>query len=1671
MFFKKLLSIIIALFFPVLLSAITFLPVNALGAASGTAELEVISDPETGCVSAVKGAVNLTSDDTSYWDYIWPNGTLAEYGYYIDGQRSGNQQNIVFWYSCSHQDDDYCLENQFGRERVILDSSHFPGLSAGLHEVSIRLTDIYHIRGAWPFNDPKKRVGGIIAEKSCHIYVDENGCQTLVPDEELNRGQNRKRCASMQLDPINIGIGNLYQAETDFSFPTVKGFFGFKRAYNSRSASDGVLGFGCTHNYSASVVTDYNEDKHLKIQRGDGGVTKFTQSIPAVYPNTDNIEVIQYRSLSDPASYVFEYKSYDASGGTVTGWKQHRPDGAEYHFNADGKLVKITADSSVTDLTYLNDQLHTVTDNATGRIITFIYDNSRIDKIAGPVTEAVPDGIWVDYDYVNGNITEVTYPDGSGHIYEYDDPGDEHNLTAKKDKTGRQLSSWTYDAHDRAYINTAYDGRGGSIEYQAGSKVKVTDAYGVERTYTYKIINGQVMVTDVEGEPDCTGCVNGTPIRYEHDLDMNVTEKEYANGRIDKFEDFDARGNARTVRYAAGDPDERVVYKTWHPSLNSVLSRREAGLLQGDKETIYDYDDPDADGDTDAPNENPTLHKYRRIEKGFTQNANGDTVPYEYITTYDYFDNGRLKSIDGPESGDQDKTSYTYHADGSLNTVTQPLIGTLTYTDYDAAGNVGTVTDVCGVAAQYKYDGRNRRISTSKNGHVDAASYNTAGQKEYDIVGGVSENGAVTGGIKTEYEYYDDPDEPYKFGRLKKTVCFSDDYRFYDYDDQGDRIEASIYETHEGVTKKQLYLRYDYQGDAENPAPKPGKLWKEIYPNESATVYEYDTMGNMESVTDAEGKITAYGYDRFNRLGTMTEAAHLAEEFRALTDYQYDTHGNLRQVTDAEVNQTVYVYDDQGRIVTRTSPDTGVTRYVYDAAGNLTTLTDAENITKTFQYDYLNRLTQIICPDTELNIGYSYDQGAFGKGHLTGSAFPDGIADFTFNADGLRQSKTTVINSLSYETGYTYHPFGLAETVTYPSDLTVEYVPDNNGQITDVNINGQPFITDIQYRPFGPLTLMAMENQTLIMQQSYDLRYQTKSITVFKIPQENADATESSADSSFPEPTEPAFALKTETGPESAIKANISGKNQPPGFMPENVKKKRRFKNKKLRKKMPHRQTKNGPGRKLNKKMAPDFRLKKGPENKFIEGMKPKLRSKKVLEAEPGKVISASPPLTQSMNSNGDKGVIADPLRGNGDNYYLADYEYTYYDNGNVKTVDGLSIPGMSGHTSSYTLVPNKGNRLESVTTGDRAVTYSYDDNGCITSDGTRTFVYNQHNRLIKVKEGETVIAEYAYNGFNQRIKKVASGITTHYHYDQWGCLIAESKGDGTPLRDYIYLNGERIAMKIYGNQAGYYYFINDHLGTPQQIIDSEGTVVWKAAYQPFGEAQILVETVVNNFRFAGQYFDSETGLHYNHHRYYVPQTGRYLTPDPIGLDGGINLFSYVLNDPLNWIDPEGLRLRLTGSSEEKQRLFDILTGMGCGQLTMDSSGNISGSFSEDECSPCQCLKEIIQSPKYVKAGFSEEAYLYGGASWSNRNATASLAPEYKKNGQTYYTYTQKPRSWREWPGGGPQVPYHAEGALAHELLGHACDFVRGDNGQHEGNAKNQANKIRKMHGWPERWR
>ena len=191
--------------------------------------------------------------------------------------------------------------------------------------------------------------------------------------------------------------------------------------------------------------------------------------------------------------------------------------------------------------------------------------------------------------------------------------------------------------------------------------------------------------------------------------------------------------------------------------------------------------------------------------------------------------------------------------------------------------------------------------------------------------------------------------------------------------------------------------------------------------------------------------------------------------------------------------------------------------------------------------------------------------------------------------------------------------------------------------------------------------------------------------------------------------------------------------------------------------------------------------------------------------------------------------------------------------------------------------------------------------------------------------------------------------------------------------------------MKVGGN---YYFYHNDHLGTPQKLTGVNGAVVWSAKYESFGKTTVEVEAVESNLRFPGQYFDEETGLHYNYHRYYDPRTGRYLTPDPIGLEGGINLFAYVNNNPINETDPLGL-CEVIGEYIQKPTaevtdwsLVGIMwarlnpggkIGIGLAGLTFSVTGTVSGSIEctktcIDECDEEKVDKWIISGSASVTA-------------------------------------------------------------------------------------------------------
>ena len=225
------------------------------------------------------------------------------------------------------------------------------------------------------------------------------------------------------------------------------------------------------------------------------------------------------------------------------------------------------------------------------------------------------------------------------------------------------------------------------------------------------------------------------------------------------------------------------------------------------------------------------------------------------------------------------------------------------------------------------------------------------------------------------------------------------------------------------------------------------------------------------------------------------------------------------------------------------------------------------------------------------------------------------------------------------------------------------------------------------------------------------------------------------------------------------------------------------------------------------------------------------------------------------------------------------------------------------------------GNRLVSLSdqnTGE-VESRTYNSGGTVQEGNGLSYRYDTERRPTQVSRDGQVIARYAYNAFGERVRKEivrdAGGTQIRYALFDGPRLGAEADETGKIIAQYVYIDATRAVAKLEGKNI--YAIHSDHLATPRRMTDTQGNVVWSAYIEPFGRARILLETVRLDLRLPGQWFDEETGTHYNYYRDYDPDQGRYMTSDPIGLSGGVNTYLYAFADPLSLIDPLGLRVIL----------------------------------------------------------------------------------------------------------------------------------------------------------------
>ena len=185
------------------------------------------------------------------------------------------------------------------------------------------------------------------------------------------------------------------------------------------------------------------------------------------------------------------------------------------------------------------------------------------------------------------------------------------------------------------------------------------------------------------------------------------------------------------------------------------------------------------------------------------------------------------------------------------------------------------------------------------------------------------------------------------------------------------------------------------------------------------------------------------------------------------------------------------------------------------------------------------------------------------------------------------------------------------------------------------------------------------------------------------------------------------------------------------------------------------------------------------------------------------------------------------------------------------------------------------------------------------------SYTYDFENRLIRVQY-PGMDAQYKYDPLGRRTEKDVNGEISRFVYDGDNIIV---EYDGTGAVKSRYLFNRAIDDPLSVEQGGsIYYYHKDGLGSITELTDSTGTVVKTYRYNSFGEIYAQSGSFNQPFTFTGREYDPESGLYYYRARYYDPVAGRFLTRDPIKFKGGINLYNYVRNNPINRFDPCGLK-------------------------------------------------------------------------------------------------------------------------------------------------------------------
>lgn len=1042
------------------------------------------------------------------------------------------------------------------------------------------------------------------------------------------------------------------------------------------------------------------------------------------------------------------------------------------------------------------------------------------------------------------------------------------------EKSGEQ---YFFDDAKYGKVTAMTDRNGNKITftYQDSLLVKVQDAVG--HTLNFSYTDGLLRTATASFHKGC--------ISYEYDGLRRLKKRTDALGNSTLYsydkqnricEITDANGHKTLIAYNNGGMVSRMKTDVSDKSIR----------YEGDKTVFIDYT---------APQNQYSYYRWdsqgRVIEKVGLCCGIQSTLEYDdddnvvkrtdangNITSYTYDDRGNMLSLTDALGNSE---RYTY--DDKFNQVTsfQDKNGNGYRFAYDTKGNLKSLSGPLGFSNSFTYNDKGWPLNTTDaNNNVTATTYNADGTtaKVMDAAGNTTSYSfdecgnilTMTDGRSNTTSYaYDNNNQIIsqtdalgntstlsydKVGNIVRVKNAKNQIRAYSYDALGNVLTMTdpmggVY-TYKYDGKGNVLSVTDPMGNEQIFAwNEKNKLTSQTNAAGEKTGYDYDAKGNLVAVFQPNGNTLNYFYDKLDRI------EQLSDNMGVIAKYTYDGNGNQLSVTDGLDRTMTYTYDALNRKTSEALPSGATTKYHYDNNSNLLSVTDALSHVTSYTYSSLNQ--QLTHTDA-LNAVTKFEYDA--NGNLSKATDANGnVTSYAY--DALNQNTAIIFAngaSLQYtydelgnviaskdragnEFKYTYSPLGNLLSKTYPNGTTDKYTYDRISRMLSA-VNKDATVT-FSYDKANRLLSETLNGKTT--GYSYDVAAGKRTLTYpsgMKV-EEHLNARD-------------LIASILQNGNEVVtMEYNVAGQKTKQIYA-------------------------NG--------ITTDYGYN---ENGWLSAIKD---DHKVLDLAMaydavGNMTKRADNLNAERTESYGYDVISQLTSFTRGKTINKTYEFDLLGN-RVKTMDnGVVTNYTSNNVNAYTAI-----------SGGMSFTPSYDGNGNMLNDDKHQYVYDYNNKLSSV--GDKAVS-YKYDALGRRIAKN----TTLFYYV--GDQMVEESTDGV-VTSYLYGNNMDEALQMKRGNDTYYYHANQ-LGSIIAITNSNCRIEESVLYGMYGEAVfynsenniVQGSSIGNNILFCGREFDNESQLYYLRNRYLAPRIGRFCQNDSLIYKSELNLYSYVVNSPIIYVD------------------------------------------------------------------------------------------------------------------------------------------------------------------------